>query len=211
MRVVFIGAGESALRTAEILIEKHYEVVIVEKDAEKIDELSETMDCSFLHGDGSSPNVLKETSPEETDFLLCLSNIDQDNLIAGLVGRSLGFTRIVVSIEDPEFEPICRELGLTDVIIPTRTISRYLADMVTGKDVLELRTIIKGEARFFSFTAGEDDKGKISDLDLPEGAKVICLYREEEFILADENTEIRQNDEAVVLTHSKNLDDLKER
>lgn len=211
MRIVFIGASDTTVRSAELLIDKQYEVVIIEKEKERIDQLIETMDCSFLHGDGSSPAVLKETNPEEADVLLCLSDSDQDNLIAGLVGRSMGFTRVIVSIIDPDFEPICRELGLTDTIIPTRTISRFLADMVIGVDVLELRTVIKGAARIFSFTAGQDDAGSVEDLDLPLGAKVICLYRDADFILADESTEIRNKDEVVVLTHSKNVDTLYER
>lgn len=211
MRIVFIGASDTTVRTAELLIGKQYEVVIVEKDKERIDQFIENMDCSFLHGDGSSPAVLKETNPEEADVLFCLSDSDQSNLIAGLVGRSMGFQRVIVSIIDPDFEPICRELGLSDTIIPTRTISRFLADMVEGVDVLELRTVIKGEARIFSFTAGKEDAGATEELDLPETAKVICLYREQEFILADESTEIHKDDEVVVLTHSKNMEALQER
>jgi trk system potassium uptake protein TrkA len=211
MRIVFIGASDTTVRTAELLIGQQFEVVIIEKDKERIDALIEDMDCSFLHGDGSSPAVLKETNPEEADVLFCLSDTDQDNLIAGLVGRSMGFERVIVSIIDPDFEPICRELGLTDTIIPTRTISRFLADMVLGVDVLELRTVIKGAARIFSFTAGEEDAGTVEELDLPEEARIICLYREADFILAEPSTEIRENDEIVVLTHSKNMDALQER
>ncbi|TVM15035.1 TrkA family potassium uptake protein [Oceanidesulfovibrio indonesiensis] len=211
MRIVFIGASDTTVRSAELLIDKQYEVVIIEKNKERIDQLIEHMDCSFLHGDGSSPAMLKETNPEKADVLFCLSDSDQSNLIAGLVGRSMGFERIIVSIIDPDFEPICRELGLTDTIIPTRTISRFLADMVEGVDVLELRTVIKGAARIFSFTAGSEDAGAVGELDLPTNARVVCLYREQEFILTDDSTKIRKDDEVVVLTHSKNMDALHER
>ncbi len=211
MRIVFIGAGETSLRTAEQLIRRGYEVVIIEKDEDKAEALAETMDCSFLHGDGSSPAVLKQTQPEESDVLLCLSNSDQDNLIAGLVGRSMGFSKVIVSILDPDFEPICRELGLSDVIIPTRTISRFLADSVIGVDVLELRTVIKGAARIFSFTARKEDAGEVQALELPEEARVVCLYRGKEFLLADPETTIKANDEVVVLTHSRHMDELRDR
>ncbi|MEJ2690601.1 MAG: NAD-binding protein, partial [Deltaproteobacteria bacterium] len=44
-----------------------------------------------MQGDGSHPNILREVNPEQTDFLFCLTNNDQDNLIASLGGRSLGF------------------------------------------------------------------------------------------------------------------------
>ena len=211
MRIAFVGAGEVAVRTAESLIKKGNEVIIIEKKKERIDELSENMDCSFLHGDGSKPAVLKEVSPEQTDVLFCLTDSDQVNLIAGLVGRSLGFKRVIPCIQDPEFEVICRELGLEDTIIPSKTISRYLADMVMGLDILELSTVIKDEARFFTFVVDKEDAVGVTALKLPEGARVVCFYREGRFFLADGETKLRKGDEVVILTHSQNLKPLRER
>lgn len=211
MRIVFVGGGEVTARTAQTLIERGNQVIIVEKDEGKIKELSETLDCSFLHGDGTKPHILKEVGPRQTDVLLCLTDVDQMNLIASLVGKSLGFERIVTSIQDPEFEDICWDLGLEDTIVPSRTISRYLADMVSGHGFMELASVIKGEARFFSFTAEDEDAKRVEELDLPKGAGVICLYRGGTFMLTQESTKIRSGDEVVILTHSKNLSDLKKR
>jgi trk system potassium uptake protein TrkA len=169
------------------------------------------MDCSFLHGDGGRPEILREADPKATDILFCLTYDDQVNIIASLVGRSLGFQRVITSIEDPEYEPICHELGLEDTIIPVRTISRFLGDMLSGIDYLELRTVVKGDARLFSFVAGKDDAGKISKLDLPNGARVAWFYRSERFHLADEDTTLKAEDEVVTATHSDNLQTLQER
>ncbi len=211
MRIAFVGAGEFTVRTAELLIKRGHEVIIIEKDENKIDDLSDSMDCSFLQGDGSNPAILKEVGPEQTDVLFCLSNSDQENLISSLVGRSLGFKRVIPSIQNPDFEVICSELKLQDTILPSRTISRYLADMVEGLDILELSTVIKGEARFFTFIVDEEKGKKISDLDLPDNAKVVCFYRDGQFTLALDETKLNKDDEIVILTHSKNLSDLKEK
>jgi trk system potassium uptake protein TrkA len=211
MRVAFVGAGEMSLRTAELLIARGHEVIIIETSRDKIDEITDDFDCSFLHGDGSKPAIFREVGPEQTDALFCLTDNDQANLIASLVGRSLGFKRVITRIQDPEFEVICRELGLQDTILPSRTIGRYLADMLEGVDILELSTVIRGEARFYTFTAREEDAGAVADLDLPEKAKVVCFYREGRFSLADDQTKLRENDEVIILTHSENLPSLKER
>jgi trk system potassium uptake protein TrkA len=211
MRTVFLGAGKVSVETAKALIKKGHEVIIIETDKAKIDTLSEEMDCSFLQGDGSQPNLLREVNPKQTDFLFCLTDSDQDNVIASLVGRSLGFDRVVTSIGDPQFEGICHELGLKDTIIPSRTISRYLEDMVGGGENVELSTVIKGQARFFTLTAKEEDAVAAKDLKLPPGAKVICYYRDGTFSHADEETTFRTGDEIVILTHSKNMPVLQER
>jgi trk/ktr system potassium uptake protein len=211
MRTVFIGAGEISVETAKALVQKGHEVVIIESDKVKVDDLSEEMDCSFLHGDGSRPDVLREVNPRQTDILFCLTNSDQANVIAGLVGRSLGFERVVTSVRDEQFESICHELGLKDTIVPSRTISRYLQDMVSGSKNVEFSTVLKEEARFFTFLADEGDGVTVNELKLPKEARVIMYYREGKFALADEESTLRAGDEVVVLTHSRNLGELEKR
>lgn len=211
MRIVFVGAGEVSICTAKALISKGYEVVIIETDKVKISELSPQLDCSFLQGDGSRPDILREVNPEQTDVLVCLSNSDQANVIASLVGRSLGFKRVVTSIADPQLESICLELGLKDTIIPSRTISRHLEDMISGVEDLELSVVIKDEARFFTLIAKEEDAVTTRELKLPDEAKVVCYYRDDRFFHADEETRFRKGDELVILTHSRNIPELRER
>lgn len=212
MRVVFTGASDLSVRAAQLLIKRGVEVVVIEKDRERIDELSDTMDCGFLQGDAGKPEILREAGPDQTDILYCLSNDDRVNIIASLIGASLGFERVVTKIEEPDLEEICLELGLKDTIVPSRTIGRFLADLAHGPQILELSTIIKGEARFFSFRAGDGEKQRtVDDLDLPAEARVICLYREDRFQLADPRTRLQEGDEVVILTHSRNLGELRRR
>jgi trk system potassium uptake protein TrkA len=133
MRAVFIGAGSLAVVTAKLMRERGEEVVIIEQDKDRIDALAEQIDCGFLHGDGSKPAMLREADPEHTDVLFALTGNDQANILASLVGRSLGFKRVVTKIDDFEFEHICRELGLEDVIVPSRTVGRFLAERYAAK------------------------------------------------------------------------------
>ena len=211
MRAVFIGASSLSAVTAKFLHQRGHEVVIIERDAERIRSLREEMDCGFLHGDGSKPAILREADPPQTDVLFALTNNDQANIIASLVGRSLGFKRVVTKIQDSEFEHICIELGLEDTIVPSRTIGRYLADMFEGHDPLQLSASIKDEARVFSFVAKEGDEKAVRDLDLPKGSRVMCLYRAERFVMTDDDTRLKTDDEVVLLAHRDSLEELEKR
>jgi trk system potassium uptake protein TrkA len=165
-----------------------------------------------LHGgDGSRPAIQREADPEHTDFLSRLSGNDQSNIIASLVGRCLGFRRVVTRLEDPEFEHICIELGLEDSIVPARTIGRYLADMFSGHDMLELSAMLKDEARVFAFVVTEAEAGPVADLHLPHDARVVCCHRDDKFILPEADFELAVDDEVVVITHSRNLPTLETR
>jgi trk system potassium uptake protein TrkA len=211
MRAVFIGAGELTNITARQLLKNRHEVIIIEKDKARIDELSVDLAAGFIHGDGSKPSILREADPAATDFLFSLSGNDQYNIIASLVGRSLGYKRVVTRVEDPAYEHICIELGLQDIVVPDNTIARYLADLCEGRHPVEVSALIKGEARVFSFVAAKEDEGSLSDLKLPSGSRVMFLYRNEEFVLTEADADLKQGDEVVIVAHSKVLSELKER
>ncbi len=211
MRAVLIGAGSLTLATAKLLLKHGHEVVIIDRDKERLDGLATQIDCGFLCGDGSKPAVLRDAEPKHTDRLFCLTGDDQTNILASLVGRSLGFAQVVTRIDDPELEHVCLELGLENTIIPARTIGRYLADLFEGRDPLEISTMIRDEARVLSFVARDEDAGDFKALDLPDDCRVICIYRDESFILPGKNDEIRTGDELVIITHSKNVTALTER
>lgn len=211
MRVAIVGASALAVATARNLIKHGHDVVMIEADKEKITSLSEQIDCGFIKGDGTRPAILREADPKATSILFCLTDVDQDNILAGLVGRSLGFAKVVPKIEDPEYEHICLELGLDETIIPDSAIARMLADMVMGQAMPELSTIVRGEVRFFMFVANDDDAGKIEALDLPDQTRVVCIYRDDGFLLPDAGTEVKANDEVVLITHSDKLKALHER
>lgn len=211
MRAVFIGAGELTVITARQLLDNGHEVIIIEKDKARIDEMSINMAAGFIHGDGSKPVILREADPTATDFLFSLSGNDQYNIIASLVGRSLGYKRVITRIEDPSYEHICIELGLEDIIVPDYTIARYLVDLCAGRSLLEVSAVIKGDARIYSFIAGDEDAGPVSDLELPNGSRLMFLYRKEQLLLPDADSKLEKDDEVVIVAHSDVLPELKER
>lgn len=211
MRIVFSGAGPMAVITTQALAKQGHEVIIIEVEKEKIDRLSDELDCSFVHGDASKPGILSQVNPKDCDFLFCLTDSDQVNIITALLGRSMGFKRVVPSIEDAELQQLCKELDLEDTIIPVRTMSQYLENMVMGLDNVELSTFLKHDARLFTFVAGNEEPKENSEIKLPEKTKIIFYYRGDKFYFVDEKTSFKEGDEIVILTHRKNLSSLNER
>ena len=211
MRIVFSGAGPMTITTARVLIKQGSEVIIIEMDGEKIERLSDDLDCSFVQGDASKPTILSQVNPKDCDFLFCLTDSDEVNVITALLGRSMGFKRVVPSIENIELQHLCEELELTDTILPVRTTSRSLVNMVRGLDNIELSTFLKYDARLFSFVFGGKDARKIGDLELPEQSQVIFYYRDGQFHFPEADARLKEDDEIIILTHSDNLSELQER
>jgi trk system potassium uptake protein TrkA len=209
LRIAFIGISSVTKIAAENFIENGHEVIIIETNKEKIDELSEKLDCGFIHGNGTKLDILKEVDPVKTDFLICITNDDHSNIIASLLANSLKFKTIITVIEDKELESICFELGLKGTVIPAKTISNYFQELIRGRDIFELRNVLKNEINLSSFTASKDHAMKVKDFKLPENARIVWLHRKDSFIFTDPDTEIKEKDEVVIATHSDHLDEIK--
>jgi trk system potassium uptake protein TrkA len=59
--------------------------------------------------------------------------------------------------------------------------------------------------------ARPEDEGPLEQIAIPGELRLICLYRDNAFILPEEGTEVKAEDEVVVITHQKFLAKLKER
>jgi trk/ktr system potassium uptake protein len=212
MRIVFIGASAQAVEAARAVLEKAHEVVIVDGDEDRLKALEETgLDCGLVHGDGSRPAVLSELGPGNTDFLFCMTGSDQDNILAALAGKRLGFGRVVPLIEDPDFSGLCAELGLEDVLIPNQETANAVTDRVAGIESVDLAPLMKTGIRFFSFAARKSEEGTVADLQLPDGARALAVTREGEAELAGDETQIREHDTVYVVCSQSHVKKLRER
>jgi len=205
--VTFVGASPLALQAIKALSERGHEVVLIEKDRETVESLSDILDCGLVEGDGSRPAVLQQVGPEQTDFLFCVSNSDEANILAALVGRSLGFGRVVPKVEDSDLEPLCTELGLDDVIVPDRQVALQLRDLVEGRESPALTTVVRSGLRFLGFEV-PSGVAEGRGLELPDGARLIARTRGEDSVLADEDTPLEEGDEVVVVAEEDVIESL---
>lgn len=210
MRVAFVGASPEAVLAAAELAERGHEVIVIDENQDKIDSVSEQLDCGLVTGDGSRPTVLEEIGPGQTDVLFCVSDRDEVNILAALVGRSLGFERVVPKVEDPELEAVCNELGLDDVMVPDRHVARRLVDLVEDRDSPELTTVVESGLRFLTVQV-PDGVTDVAGLELPSsGVLAIARNRDGASAIVDAETRLESKDELVLIVEEQHLDALRE-
>ena len=195
MRIVIVGASRFGIATAEQLGEAGHEVVLVDADGEKLERLAETLDCGMLEGDGSLPSVQRDAYGDGADALLALTNVDDVNILAALVGRSVGFPRVVPQIVRRQLLAVCEELGLENLITPHATVARAIVrSLEEGRSsALDLRTHSGFDV--LGYRVGADQDGcTVGELKLPAGARAIAVTREEENILLTETTQLAEGD-----------------
>jgi trk system potassium uptake protein TrkA len=126
MRIIVVGASRFGLATLTRLIDKGHEAVLVDRDRDRLDAVSDDIECGLIHGDGTLPSILREAMGDGADTLMMLTNQEEVNILGAAVGRSIGFERTVVQIIRTQLLPICDELGLKEVITPHETVARSI-------------------------------------------------------------------------------------
>jgi trk system potassium uptake protein TrkA len=104
MRVIIVGAGEVGYQIARFLTTEGVDVVVIDKDREKLKRISEDLDVGVIEGEGGDPSALKEADAEKADILLAVTNSDETNMIACLLGKAMfKIPRKIARIRNPDY------------------------------------------------------------------------------------------------------------
>ena len=89
MKIIIVGAGEVGFHAAQRLSSENQDVVLIDKDPEKIKRITENLDIQAILGSGTSPETLKISGVREADMLVAATDSDEANLIACLLARNM--------------------------------------------------------------------------------------------------------------------------
>ena len=125
MKVVIIGGGEVGFHVAKALSEEDYDITVVDLDPVKCRRASENLDVIVVEGNGASPNTLNEARVGDADYVLCLTRVDEVNLIASQQAHKLGANKIIARLRNQQYttqESIIRpeKFGVDVVIHPEK-------------------------------------------------------------------------------------------
>ncbi len=134
MRIIVVGGSRFGIATLKHLLDKGHEAVLVDESRERLDDISDDVECGLIHGDGTLPSILREAMGDGADALMMLTNHDEANILGAAVGRSIGIERVVVQIIQTQLLPICEELGLEEVVMPHETVARSIVSSLEDGD-----------------------------------------------------------------------------
>jgi len=130
MKFVIVGYGRVGTRTAHILQSEGHEVVIVERDVEKVDRATEA-GFRVVNGDGSEESTLAEAGIDEADAIGALTGDLNTNFSACMIGKEHG-CRTVLRIDADYREEIYETYAadVDDIIYPGGTQPLGVDDVV---------------------------------------------------------------------------------
>lgn len=209
MRITILGASRFGVATVKRLIEEGHEAVLIDSDKAHLDELADELDCGMIHGDGTLPSTLRDAFGDGSDALVALTNEDDVNILASVVGRAVGFERVIPQIVRPELLSVVEELDLDDTITPHESVARSIVDSLTQHSEMEADLTLHRELRLVSHKVPPGLEGKtIDDLDLPEKSRPLALVRDKKESLVDGATRLSEGDRLMFVVTAEDADAL---
>lgn len=205
---VIIGGGVAGQQIAKILESNKKYVKLFEPDFNKCDTLAKELNnITIVNGSGVDPHLLKSENVENADALIAITNADETNLLACLMGRKLGVQKVISKYSTVEYEGI---FDITGIKMATGT-HRIVVNEITKMLISNEKSILKMKSKrelFFSVTI--DSKSKIcnqhiGDLCFPNGARVACIMRGNTKIYPRMDTKFLPGDILLIFTYNVNI------
>ena len=135
MKIVLIGVGEVGFHVAKALSEDGHDITAVDINPEKCRRITEHLDAIEVEGNGASPKTLHKARVEDADYVLCLTRIDEVNLIAAQQAHELGAKHIIARLRNQQYsdrDSIIKpeKFGVDLVIHPEREACQEIVRLV---------------------------------------------------------------------------------
>lgn len=218
-QVTMVGGSRLALYLAQLLNKSRVGVKIIEKDAERCEELAELLpEADIVHGDGTDGELLDSEGVGRSDALVTLTGMDEENIVLSMFARQMGMKVTITKCNRSQYTNMFSKLGIDTVVSPKLTIAeeivRYVRAMESsvGGAMETLHKIAGGKAEAMEFKAEENSivlGVPLATLQLKKGVLIACICRGTQTIIPGGDTVIMAGDSVVVVTaESNNILDL---
>ncbi len=203
MKIVIVGGGKLGNQIARNMLERKYDVRLIEKEKTKCTRLANDLDVEVIFGDGTEIETLEEAGTREADCFIAVTGSDQDNLVASqLAKKEFKIKKVIARNNDPRNLDALRKLGPDIAVSSTEIITNMIEQEVDSAQMHLLATLNKGRASISALKLPEDTAlagVKLRDLTLPRGSLIISIVRNEVLIIPNGLTSFLPNDEIVAV------------
>ena len=136
-KILIIGGGNIGFNLAKNLEQtlENSRIKIIEKNKERAEMIaSELENTIVINGDGLDEEVLKEANIEDIEAVLCLTNDDEDNVMASVLAEKISSTkRTFALVNKTNYSLLQSYLKIDDLVDPRMiTVSNILKHVHKG-------------------------------------------------------------------------------
>ncbi|MBR5250616.1 MAG: Trk system potassium transporter TrkA [Clostridia bacterium] len=214
---IIIGGNGVAFYLAKELQKVGTKVKIIEQDKEQCLKLADALqNVEIIEGDPTDHELLLDEGLSMTDALICLSSIDEQNVLISTFANSIGVKKVVTRVEKRPYYNMLKSSNIDTVISGKSTTAEHIVRYARGKQNLQnpvarLYKIADEQAEALEFIINKNFKAlnvPLKDVKFKPNTLIGAIIRQGEVIFPSGNESIQLNDSVVVVYAGKNADDI---
>ncbi|MBS4536277.1 TrkA family potassium uptake protein [Clostridium sp. D2Q-14] len=205
---VVIGCGNFGTSVAVTLHKLGYDVLAIDKNEEKIQEVSNKV-THAVQADAIDENTLKTLGLSNFDVAVVTIGSDlQSSILATLLAKELGIEVVIAKAKNELHAKVLSRIGVDKVVFPERDMGIRVANNLVTSSFLDMIEFAP-DYSIVEISAIKEWTGKsLKELKLPNkyGINVIAIKHNENMNISPYADDIIQKDDIlVVIGHNKDL------
>lgn len=205
MRVVVIGAGQVGESIAADLDDTN-EVVVIERDPDRCEELTYDLDVLTINGDGTSVETLEEAGVMDADMVIASTDDDETNIVACSTVKAISEAFTIARVKETEYLKTWRRSNTAfgiDFMVCTNLLTAQSVVRVVGLPAaIDVDPFAGGKVQMaeFEIAEGSGVAGEsVSEADRFDSLTFAALLRGDEVIIPTGETVIQRDDRIIVI------------
>lgn len=161
LKIIIVGCGKVGANLVDQLSKEGHDITVIDKKAEKIQDITNIYDVMGLVGNGASYSTQMEAGIEETDLIIAVTDSDELNLLCCTVAKRVGKCAAIARVRTPDYSEetgyLREQLGLALIINPELEAAREVARILYLPTALEVNSFAHGQAELVKFKVPEDN------------------------------------------------------
>lgn len=217
--VLIIGASSLTHHLTGLLLERHFNVTVIELNRKKAIALQEKYgEAIVINADGSDPEILEEARIDSFDSVISLTGIDEENILIALIAQRWGIEKIIAKVNRTNLLKLTGILDIDATFTPKTAASNYINRLIRSKyearGVSTLNNLYRledDEVEVLEFEVSENSRvfnKRLKDLDMKADTLVAIIEHSEhggKIEVATGDSVIDMGDRVLLITKSKNI------
>jgi trk system potassium uptake protein TrkA len=219
MRILILGAGDVGLHLAQQLAQENHDVVIIERDRDRVRRTEDMVDAMVIEGNGASLRALEQAGIAKTDLLLAVTSHDEINLMACLSAAQYQVPKRIARVSKPDYYDHSgilppERLGVDLMINPERECALETYQLLQSAAAAEFAQFESGLVQLIGVRVKPDAPAAGKRLlEIGRGeqrvrALVVAIARGGDTIIPTGATRIEAGDQVFILGEPKHLPDV---
>ncbi|NOZ90703.1 MAG: potassium transporter [Epsilonproteobacteria bacterium] len=205
---IVFGADRLGIEISKVLLDKKFEVKIIERDLDKCEEATEILQgkAIVLNSKYGWGHLLKEEGLNNADILIASTNNDEYNIIKCIEGKKAGINKVIAINNDREYYSLMHSLGL--IVIRGEKIDTYysILENINADSFITQKRYCGGRGIALSKKISEESKCINKTISVPQKVRDVAqvhIIRDNEFVKDVKEVDCEEGDTIMLFSESQ--------